>query len=301
MLTTRLWYTETIGRSFMGWVPSSFCPAATSVVLSSFWAARFTEIFVQTAAFNYKHACCTIYSAFGKLLCTCKRCWKWCPRTIVSKNWIKQLHTLLVLHFSCCSTTEYGETMATLIMTIKSVYHSLSAQRLAEHIVHCDWLRQLKVLGSTLSVCKCNYSQDKSFVRLLKLQQEIVSHWECWEDNLCGYASFFVCRDQQNEPRGFRCAGCGPVLSSEVFLIFSRSVFPSFSRGRHFPVTQQQSFTSQKTESSVCSPILTEGVHIYDVSVQDVKVSQWHAYAGTDGGGATTPNPRDLTLEWGGW
>jgi hypothetical protein len=26
------------------------------------------------------------YSAFGKSLCTYKRCWKWCPRAIVSKN-----------------------------------------------------------------------------------------------------------------------------------------------------------------------------------------------------------------------
>jgi hypothetical protein len=33
----------------------------------------------------------TIYSAFGKSLCTYKRCWKWCPRTIASKDWIKQL------------------------------------------------------------------------------------------------------------------------------------------------------------------------------------------------------------------
>jgi hypothetical protein len=33
-------------------------------------------------------------------------------RTIVSKNWIKQLHTLLVLHFNCCLTTECSETTA---------------------------------------------------------------------------------------------------------------------------------------------------------------------------------------------
>jgi hypothetical protein len=30
----------------------------------------------------------------------------------VSKNWIKQLHTLPVLHFSRCLTTEYSETTA---------------------------------------------------------------------------------------------------------------------------------------------------------------------------------------------
>jgi hypothetical protein len=33
-------------------------------------------------------------------------------RTIVSKNWIKQLHTLPVLHFNRCLTTEYNETTA---------------------------------------------------------------------------------------------------------------------------------------------------------------------------------------------
>jgi hypothetical protein len=32
--------------------------------------------------------------------------------TIVSKNWIKQLHTLPVLHFNHCLTTEYNETTA---------------------------------------------------------------------------------------------------------------------------------------------------------------------------------------------
>jgi hypothetical protein len=33
-------------------------------------------------------------------------------RTIMSKNWIKQLHTLPVLHFNRCSATEYTETTA---------------------------------------------------------------------------------------------------------------------------------------------------------------------------------------------
>jgi hypothetical protein len=33
-------------------------------------------------------------------------------RTIVSKNWIKQLHTLPVLHFNRCLTNEYSETTA---------------------------------------------------------------------------------------------------------------------------------------------------------------------------------------------
>jgi hypothetical protein len=33
-------------------------------------------------------------------------------KTIVSKNWIKQLHTLPVFHFNRCLTTEYSETTA---------------------------------------------------------------------------------------------------------------------------------------------------------------------------------------------
>jgi hypothetical protein len=33
-------------------------------------------------------------------------------RNIVSKNWIKQLHTLPVLHFNHCLTIEYSETTA---------------------------------------------------------------------------------------------------------------------------------------------------------------------------------------------
>jgi hypothetical protein len=33
-------------------------------------------------------------------------------RTIVSKNWIKQLHTLPVFHFNRCLRTQYSETAA---------------------------------------------------------------------------------------------------------------------------------------------------------------------------------------------
>jgi hypothetical protein len=53
-----------------------------------------------------------IYSEFGRSPCTYKRCWKWCPRAIVSINWIEQLNTLPVLHFNRCLTTEYSETTA---------------------------------------------------------------------------------------------------------------------------------------------------------------------------------------------
>jgi hypothetical protein len=54
--------------------------------------------------------------------------------------------------------------------------------------------------------------------------------------------------------------GCDPVLLSEVFLTFCRYVDPSFSRGMLSPLTQRQSFTSQKTEPSVCYPILSGNI-----------------------------------------
>jgi hypothetical protein len=52
---------------------------------------------------------CTTYSAFGKLLCTYKMCWKTTEKIIASKNWIKQLHTLTALHFNLCLTTKCSE------------------------------------------------------------------------------------------------------------------------------------------------------------------------------------------------
>jgi hypothetical protein len=77
------------------------------------------------------------HSAFGKSLCTYKTRWKWCPWTTVSENWIKQLHTLLVLHFNRHLKTEYSESTSTSILTTKSTYHSLSAQRLSECTIVC--------------------------------------------------------------------------------------------------------------------------------------------------------------------
>jgi hypothetical protein len=50
------------------------------------------------------------YSVFGKSLCTYKRCWEWCPQAPTELNWIKQLHTLPVLHLNRYLTTEYSET-----------------------------------------------------------------------------------------------------------------------------------------------------------------------------------------------
>jgi hypothetical protein len=44
------------------------------------------------------------YSAFGMSLCAYKRCWIRFSWNIVSKNWIQQLHTLMLLHFNRCLT-----------------------------------------------------------------------------------------------------------------------------------------------------------------------------------------------------
>jgi hypothetical protein len=61
-------------------------------------------------------------------------------RTTMSKNWIKQLHTLPVLHFNHCLTTEYSETTAHFNSNFDTdnqiyTYRNLSAQRLSERTV----------------------------------------------------------------------------------------------------------------------------------------------------------------------
>jgi hypothetical protein len=82
-----------------------------------------------------------LYSVFGKSLCTYKRCSS-IEGTIVSKNLIKKLHTLPVLNFNYCLTTEYSETTAhfngnvDIDNQIYVQYHSLSAQRLSERTVY---------------------------------------------------------------------------------------------------------------------------------------------------------------------
>jgi hypothetical protein len=62
-------------------------------------------------------------------------------------KWIKQLHTLPVLHFNRCLTIEYSETTAhcngNYVTDKQSTYRSLSAQRLSERTVltkfYCVW------------------------------------------------------------------------------------------------------------------------------------------------------------------
>jgi hypothetical protein len=60
-------------------------------------------------------------------------------RSILSKNWNKQLHTLSVLHFNSClklkTVKQQHTSTATSILTTKSTYRSLSAQRLSERTV----------------------------------------------------------------------------------------------------------------------------------------------------------------------
>jgi len=80
-------------------------------------------------------------------------------------------------------------------------------------------------------------------------------------------------RMNKMKEEGSGVLGCDPVLLSEVFLIFCKYVVPPFSKGKLSPITQRQSFTSQKNESSVCNPVLTANIQIYNISVQDVKVS----------------------------
>jgi hypothetical protein len=73
-------------------------------------------------------------------------------KNIVGKNWIKQLHTLPVLHFNRClkqlNTVEQQHTAtATSKLTTKFTYRSLSAQRISERTVSSSLLRLDHVSG----------------------------------------------------------------------------------------------------------------------------------------------------------
>jgi hypothetical protein len=82
-----------------------------------------------------------LYSTFGKSLCTCKRCWKWCPRAI-------QAWTRLILFANTFCRSAFGKslctykrrrkwcTRASIQALNKSMYRSLSAQRLSERTVY---------------------------------------------------------------------------------------------------------------------------------------------------------------------
>jgi hypothetical protein len=64
---------------------------------------------------NFSANCCCTKSVYlfpSRKTYSTRKTRSWIERTIVNKNWIKQLHTLPVLHFNCCLTTEYSETTA---------------------------------------------------------------------------------------------------------------------------------------------------------------------------------------------
>jgi hypothetical protein len=71
---------------------------------------RYSKVLVNVAVYVIVQL--IIHSAFRKSLCTYKRYCKSIERTVVNKNQIKQLHTLPVLRFNRCLTTEYSEITA---------------------------------------------------------------------------------------------------------------------------------------------------------------------------------------------
>jgi hypothetical protein len=81
-------------------------------MMSEFFILNLQPLSLYIYIYIYLYIYIYIYSAFGKSVYTCKRCWKWWPRTIVSKNWIKLLHALPVLRFNRCLTIEYTEITA---------------------------------------------------------------------------------------------------------------------------------------------------------------------------------------------
>jgi hypothetical protein len=87
---------------------------------------------------------CTVrYSAFGKSLCTHKRCWKWCPWASI------QAWTRLILFANTCCRSAFGKLLCThkscwkwcpqaSIQAWNWTYHGLRAQRLSERTVECQ-------------------------------------------------------------------------------------------------------------------------------------------------------------------
>jgi hypothetical protein len=89
-----------------------------------------------------------MYSAFGKSLCTYKRCWKWCPRASI------QACIRLILFANTFCRSAFGKSLCTnkmcwnwcLRASIQAgnvPYRSLSAQRLSE----CNVVTKLYVYG----------------------------------------------------------------------------------------------------------------------------------------------------------
>jgi hypothetical protein len=100
-----------------------------------------------------------------KVLCNYERCWQAIERTGVSKNRIKQLHILPVLHFNLCLTTEYSETTAHFkdnVNTDNQIYVP-QPKCTANFRTHCIW-RKLRWV--------CKYMS-----RLANLIRHIFKFW----------------------------------------------------------------------------------------------------------------------------
>jgi hypothetical protein len=90
-------------------------------------------------------------SAFGKSLCTYKKCWKWCPRLSIPA-WTRLIlfanifcrsafWKLLCTYKRCWKWRPWASIQA----WTKSTYRRLSVQRLSERTVYCPW--DLRSLG----------------------------------------------------------------------------------------------------------------------------------------------------------
>jgi hypothetical protein len=103
-------------------------------------------------------------------------CWKWCSRAIVSKHWIKQLHTLPVVHFNRCLTAEYSETTAHFNAYFDTDKHIDFPN--AMYISGLVTVRMCLVLSVCLSVCPPPLSLS------LSLSLSTYSEWTNVHENL---------------------------------------------------------------------------------------------------------------------
>jgi hypothetical protein len=93
------------------WCPRASIQAWTRLILfANTFCRRGTGVSGNFAA-NYS---CTksVYLLPSRKTYSTRKTRSWIERTAVSKNLIKQLHTLPVLHFNRCLTTEYSLTTA---------------------------------------------------------------------------------------------------------------------------------------------------------------------------------------------
>jgi hypothetical protein len=147
-------------------------------------------------------------------------------RTIVSKNWIKQLHTLPVLHFNRCLTTEYSEkrhtSTATSTLTTKSTYRSLSAQRLTESTV-------LYVVGSNVSdLTNFQKWQKWNNFAIFQYSRPLFQHTFhiCESVTLCPLKKYYVSLTAFSNWHGF-CMSGRKLLDPSTYIFYT---FISYSK-----------------------------------------------------------------------